>query len=113
MGGEKKQLHKILHANYVDIKKGVAFTLRGQSLSIGGGCHAKLFGSAESSAVEEYWQVDNVSHVVVAIDVRVSKHTVEVLIDCFNYNVGVAGKNGDKRTLREEDSHLERKRNKR
>lgn len=54
---------------YTFQKRGTAFTLSGQSLSIGGGCHAKLFGSAEPSAVEEYWQVDNVSHVVVAIDV--------------------------------------------
>lgn len=59
----------MLYANYVDVTKRLFVTLSRQSLSIGRRCHAKLFGSAESSAVEEHWQVDNVSHVVMAIDV--------------------------------------------
>lgn len=51
--------------------------------------------------------MNDVPHVVVSIDVGISEHTVEVLIDSFNDNMGIAGKDGDKRTLGEEYSHLE------
>lgn len=51
--------------------------------------------------------MDDVSHVVVSIDVRVSQHAVEVLVDSFDDNVGVTGKDGDKGAFREEDPHLE------
>ena len=72
-----------------------------------GGSGAELFGRAEASAVEEYWQVDDVPHVVVSVDVGVSQHTVEVLVDSFDDDMGVTGKNGNKRPFGEEYPDLE------
>lgn len=51
--------------------------------------------------------MDNVPHVVMSIDVRVSQHTVEVLVDSFDDNMGVTCKDGDKRAFGEENPHLE------
>lgn len=87
------------------------FTLSRHHISVGGSCHAELFGRAQASAIEEYWQVDNVSHVVVAIDVGVSQYAVEILIDGFDDNMGVTGKDGDKRAFGEQYPHLERGKN--
>lgn len=53
--------------------------------------------------------MDDVSHVVVAVDVRVSQHAVQVLVDGFDDDVRVTGKDGDERTLGEENSHLKEK----
>lgn len=89
----------------------LSFTFSRQCLSVGGGFHAKLFGRTEASAVEEYRQVDNVPHVVVAVDVGVSQHTIEVLVDSFYDNMGITGKDGDKRAFGEEYPHLEQERN--
>lgn len=50
--------------------------------------------------------MDNVPHVVVAVDVGVSQHAVEVLVDGFNDDMRVAGKDGDEGPFREENSHL-------
>lgn len=77
----------------------MSFTFRRQRLSIGGGCHAEFLSCTEASAVEEYWQVDNVFHVVMAVDVGVSQHTVKILVDSFDDNMGVTGKDGDKRAF--------------
>lgn len=82
-------------------------TLSWQCLSICRGYHAELFGCTEASAVEEYRQMNNVPHVVMSIDVGVSQHTVEVLVYSFDDNMGVAGKDGDKRAFGEEHPHLE------
>lgn len=51
-----------------------------------------------------------VTHVVVAVDVGVTQHAVQVLIDGFNDDMGVAGKDGDEGALGEENPHLQRKR---
>lgn len=51
--------------------------------------------------------MNNVPHVVMSIDVGVSQHTVEVLVYSFDDNMGVAGKDGDKRAFGEEHPHLE------
>lgn len=83
------------------------FTFHRQCLSIARGGHTKLFGCTETSAVEEHWQVDDVPHVVVAIDVGVSQHTVEVLVDSFYDDMGIAGKDGDEGAFGEENPHLE------
>lgn len=50
--------------------------------------------------------MDDVPHVVVSVNVGVSQHTVEVLVDGFYDDMGVAGKDGDERAFREEDPHL-------
>ena len=89
----------------------LSFTLSRRWLSIDGGRHAEFFGRAEASAVEEYWQVDDVPHVVVSVDVGVSQYTVEVLVDSFDDDMGVTGKDGNKRTFGEEHPHLEGERN--
>lgn len=51
--------------------------------------------------------MNNVPHVVVPVDVGVSQDTVEVLVDCFDDNMGVAGKDGDKRAFGKENPHLQ------
>lgn len=48
----------------------------------------------------------DVSHVVVAVDVGVSQHAVEVLVDGFDDDVRVTGEDGDERAFGEENSHL-------
>lgn len=50
--------------------------------------------------------MDNVPHVVVAIDVGVPQDAVEVLVDGFDDDVRVTGKNGNERAFGEQDSHL-------
>lgn len=82
-------------------------TLSRHCFSIGRGNHAELFGCTETSAVEEHWQVDNVPHVVMSIDVRVSQDTVKVLVDSFDDNMGVTCEDGDKGAFGEENPHLE------
>lgn len=96
-----------VHAKQCVVYNGLVLTLNRQCLSIGGGYHAEFFGCTETSAVEEYWQVNNVPHVIMSIDVGVSQYTVKVLVDSFNDNMGVAGKDGDKRAFGEENAHLE------
>ena len=76
------------------------------AVSVGGGGGAHLPGAAEAPAVEEDGQVDDVPHVVVAVDVGVSQHAVQVLVDGLDDDVGVAGKDGDEGALGEEDPHL-------
>lgn len=85
----------------------LVLTLSRQCLPIGWGYHAELFGRTEASTVEEYWQVNDIPHVVMSVDVGVSQHTVEVLVDSFDDNMRVAGKDGDKRAFGEEHPHLE------
>lgn len=51
--------------------------------------------------------MNNVPHVVVSVDVGVPQDTVEVLVDCFDDNMGVAGKDGDKRAFGKENPHLQ------
>lgn len=47
-------------------------TIRVQLIRIGWSGNAESLGSAEATAVEEHGQVDDVSHVVMAIDVGVT-----------------------------------------
>lgn len=51
--------------------------------------------------------MDDVAHVVMAVDVGVTQHTVEVLVYGFNDDMRVAGKDGDEGTFREEHSNLQ------
>ena len=76
---------------------------------VGGRGGAHLPGAGESSAVEEDGQVDDVPHVVVSVDVRVSQDAVQVLVDGFDDDVRVAGEDGDERTFREQNAHLQHK----
>lgn len=55
--------------------------------------------------------MDDVSHVVMAIDVGVSQHTVKVLVDSFDDNMRVTRKDGDKRAFGEEYSNLAAEKN--
>lgn len=50
--------------------------------------------------------MDNIPHVVMAVDVGVPQHTVEVLVDGFNDDMWVAGKDGDEWAFGEENPHL-------
>lgn len=60
-----------------------------------GGGHACPPGAGQSATVEEDGQVDDVPHVVVAVDVGVSQDAVQVLVDGFDYNVWITGEDGD------------------
>lgn len=71
-----------------------------------GGTHFP--GARESSAVEEDGQVDNVPHVVVSIDVGVSEDAVQVLVDGFDDDVGVAGEDGYEGAFGEQHPHLQK-----
>lgn len=51
--------------------------------------------------------MNNVPHVVVPVDVGVSQNAVEVLVDGFDDNMGVASKDGDKRAFGEENPDLQ------
>lgn len=51
--------------------------------------------------------MDDVSHVVVAIDVGVTQHTVEVLVYGFDDDMRVAGKDGDEGAFRKQHSNLQ------
>lgn len=51
--------------------------------------------------------MNNVPHIVMSVDVGVSQYTVEVLVNSFNDNMGVTGKDGDKWAFGEENPHLE------
>lgn len=81
-------------------------TLGRYGVAIGRGHHAQLLGGAETPAVEEDRQVDNIPHVVVPVDVGVSQDAVEVLVDGFDDDVRVACKDGDEGAFREEHPHL-------
>lgn len=81
-------------------------TLGTQYVSVIWCCHAELLGRAKASAVQEDRQVDNVAHVVVAVYVGVPQHAVQVLIDGFDDDMGVTGKDRDEGTLGEKDPHL-------
>lgn len=83
----------------------VTFRAGGVSISGGGGAH--LPGAGESSAVEEDRQVDNVPHVVVSVDVRVSEDAVQVLVDGLDDDVRVAGEYGDEGAFGEQNPHLQ------
>lgn len=50
--------------------------------------------------------MDDVSHVVMAVDVGVPEHAVQVLVDGLDDDVGVAGEDGDEGAFGEEHSHL-------
>lgn len=77
---------------------------------VGRGGGADLPGAGQTSAVEEDGQVDDVPHVVVSVDVGVSEDAVQVLVDGFDDDVRVAGKNGDEGSFGEQHPHLEDKR---
>ena len=81
-------------------------TLCSGQVSVGGGSQTQLLGSAEAPAVQEHRQVDDVPHVVVAVDVGVTQHAVQVLVDGLDDDVGVAGKDGDEGPLVEQHPHL-------
>lgn len=81
-------------------------TLSTKQVSIGGRRHAKLLGCAEAAAVQKDRQVHDVAHIIMAVDVGITQHAVQVLVDGFDDDVGVAGKDGDERALGEEHSHL-------
>lgn len=68
---------------------------------------AHLPGAGQSSAVEEDGQVDDVPHVVVSVDVGVSQDAVQVLVDGFDDDVRVAGKDGDEGSFGEQHPHLQ------
>lgn len=68
-----------------------------------------LPGAGQPSAVEEDRQVDDVPHVVVSIDIGVSEDAVQVLVDGFDDDVRVAGKNGDEGPFGEQHPHLQDK----
>lgn len=53
--------------------------------------------------------MNDVPHVVVSIDVGVSQHTVEVLVDSFDDDMGVTGKDGNERAFGEENPYLRKK----
>lgn len=50
--------------------------------------------------------MDDVAHVVVAVDVGVTQHTVEVLVYSFDDDVRVTCKDGDEGTFGEQHPHL-------
>lgn len=50
--------------------------------------------------------MDDVSHVVMAVDVGVPEHAVQVLVDGLDDDVGVAGKDGDEGAFGEQHPHL-------
>lgn len=52
--------------------------------------------------------MNNISHIVVSVDVGVPQHTVEVLVDSFDDDMRVTGKDGDKRAFGEEYPDLEK-----
>ena len=81
-------------------------TLGPSQVSVGGGSQTQLLGSAEASAVQEHGQVDDVPHVVVPVDVGVTQHAVQVLVDGLDDDVGVAGEDGDEGSLGEQHPHL-------
>ena len=90
----------------------VLHTLRVDQVSVGsGGGHAQLPGGAKTSAVEKDRQVDDVPHVVVAVDVGVPEHAVQVLVDGLDDDVGVTGKNRDEGAFGEQHPHLVEGRN--
>ena len=69
------------------------------SVSRRSGTH--LPGTRQSPAVEEDGQVDDVPHVVMSVDVGVSEDAVQVLVNGFDDDVRVAGKDGDEGTFGE------------
>ena len=81
--------------------------------SVGGrdGRRTHLLGAAQAAAVEEHGQVHDVAHVVVAVDVGVTKNAVQVLVDGLDDDVRVAGEDGDEGALGEEHPHLDGRRN--
>ena len=81
-------------------------TLSRQHVSVGGRGHAELLGGAQPPAVQEDGQVDDVPHVVVAVDVGVPQDAVQVLVDGLDDDVRVAGEDGDEGALGEQDPHL-------
>lgn len=85
-------------------------TLSSKQISVSWRRHAELLCCAEATAVQEDRQVHYVAHVVMAVDVGITQHTVQVLVDGFNDDVGVARKNGDKGALGEENPHLQKMR---
>lgn len=76
---------------------------------VGGGRRAHLPGAGQAPAVEEDRQVDDVAHVVVAVDVGVSQDAVQVLVDGFDDDVRVTGEDGDEGSFGEQHPHLEHK----
>lgn len=68
--------------------------------------NAESLSGAEATAVEEDGQVDDVPHVVVAVDIGVAEHAVEVLIYSFDDDMRVAGKDGDEGTFGKKHSNL-------
>lgn len=81
-------------------------TIGAGGVSIGrrGGAH--LLGTGEPPAVEEDREVNDVPHVVVSIDVGVPQHAVQVLVDGFDDDVWVTGKDGDEGPFGEQHAHL-------
>lgn len=50
--------------------------------------------------------MDDVSHVVMAVDVGVPEHAVQVLVDGLDDDVGVAGEDGDEGAFGKQHPHL-------
>lgn len=90
-----------------EISHGFLLTLSSKQISIVRRSHGELLGCGEATAVQEDGQVHYVAHVVVAIDVGITQHAVQVLVDGFDDDVGVAGKDGDEGALGEENPHLQ------
>lgn len=85
----------------------VVATFRVVGVSIGRRSSADLPGTGQPPAVQEDGQVHDVPHVVVSVDVGISQDGVQVLIDSFDDDVRVAGKDGDEGTLGEQHAHLQ------
>lgn len=83
----------------------VTFSVGGVPVSRRGRAH--LPGAGESSAVEKDGQVDDVPHIVVSVDVGVSEDAVQVLVDGFDDDVRIAGKDGDEGPFGEQHPHLQ------
>lgn len=83
----------------------VTISVNGVPVSWHGSTH--LLGTGESSAVEEDREVDDVPHIVVSVDVRVSEDAVQILVDGFDDDVGVTGEDGDEGAFGEQHPHLQ------
>lgn len=88
----------------------IRLTLRIACFSVGWGWRTHLLSTTKASAVKKDGQVYNVAHVIMAVDVGVTQYTVQVLVDSFNNDVRVTGKDRDEWTFGEKHPHLEIKR---
>lgn len=82
-------------------------TINVSGVPVGGCSSAHLLGTGQAPAVEENWEVHNVPHVVVTVDVGVSQNAVQVLVDGFDDDVWVTGKDGDEGPFGEQHPYLQ------